>query len=668
MATILIIIGCVIVANGFFCRGLGLREALVYATIPVSLFLVFTTEGLSAFHALAKTPLELCWIIFAIAALLWMTRQRAEQPPGRMFWSNWQGLHRSDQAILCLMFLIVGLVALTALLSAPNTWDAMEYHMPRVVEWITNRGVQLYPTIDRQQLSMPPFNEYVILHFQLLAGSDRFANLAQWLAYAGYILVVSLIAREFGADRTTQILAAVVSATIPTGVLGASGTKNDCMLAYWIATSVLLLLKWKERQDWKLTLGIASALSLAIFSKGTAYVFLPPLILFCFFMWSWKARKPFLLRLPVLALACVVVSGPLWARNHAFSGSVLGLPYFDGAGPVEGRMFGNGHITPARSLANVIRNVGLHLATPSQRINAFTTNALSALIRAVGVDPNDYYQLVRGQSGRFIPFNIEWRLTSEIQAGNQIHFLLFLAAAILCIWKGPAFNRDVPLFAVGIACSFVLYATLLRWAPYNARYQLPVFVLGAAFIAIVLPRVWPGSVIVTIEWLLLLLAIPLAVKNGTRPLIDRTPSIVTTPRERTYFFDFHRDYTDSFIQAARAAAAKDCRSIGIDANQMHFEYPMMALVNRDGQQRQLSYVSVHNPTASYKQPLVADPCVVICLGCAHTPQKWQEYQKQFKTVETYGDILVFSDATMPSGANAFPQSKNSATSTGAAVN
>ena len=642
MATILIVLACAIVANGFFRRGLGLREALIYATIPCSLFLVFTTEGLTVFHALTKPAVAICWTLFALGALVWMRKQPRAQTATREFWPAWQELGPADRWMLYLTGLLVFLVGLTALLSPPNTWDAMEYHMPRVVEWITNRGVQLYPTIDRQQLSMPPFNEYVILHLQLLAGSDRFANMAQWLGYAGYILSVSLIVRELGGGLRAQLIAAIFSATIPTGLLGASGTKNDCTLAYWMATSVFLLLKWKQRQSWMLTLAIAAALSLAVFSKGTAYAFLPPLIFVCFFMWDWKARKAFLWRIPVLALLCLMVSGPLWARNHAFSGSILGLPYFDGAGPVEGRMFGNGHITPARSVANVIRNVGLNLTVPSERVNMMTTRVLSASIRALGVDPNDYYQLIRGQSGRYIPFALEWRLTSEIQDGNQVQFLLLIAAAVLCVWKRQSFNRDVFLLGLGIVGSFILYATLLRWAPYNGRYQLPVFVVGSAFTATVLARVLPRWTTQVAAALPLLIALPISVRNGIRPLVDRTASIVTTPRERIYFYDFHRQYTDSFIQAAGAARANGCRSIGIDANLLHYEYPMMALVNKDGGQRQLSYVSVNNPTAAYKQPTVAEPCTVICLGCTQSQQKRDVYQAQFLNVEQYGDILVFT--------------------------
>ncbi len=641
MPAILVVLACALLALGFIRRGSGLRQTLIYSSIPLSIFIVFSTEALSVFHALTRLWIALIWGLFAVAAFLFSRGPKADQSAPLKPLNLWNDLDRSERWMLGSLTLIAGLVGLTALLSAPNTWDAMEYHMPRVVEWISNRGVQLYPTIDHQQLSMPPFSEYTILHFQLLVGSDRFANLVQWLAYVGCMLAASLIAEELGGDRKTQILTAVICGTIETGILGASGTKNDYTLSYWVATSVLLLLQWKRQQSWALTMAVASALSLSVFTKGTGYAFLPPLVVFCFFMWKWPVQKTFLLRLPVLALVGVMVSGPLWARNHEFSGSILGLPYFDGAGPDEGRMFGNRHITPARSVANVLRNAALNLAVPVGKVNAITTKVFSAAIHALGVEPSDPSQLVLAQSGYLPPFNVEFRAFSETQAGNQLHFVLLIATGALCLWKRKQFSRETLLFTFGIAGSFILYATLLRWSPWNARYQLPVFVLGAALSAIVLVRITPRwtSAIATC---LLLLGFALSVKNSSRPLIDRQYSLLTSPRERTYFFDHHWDSADSFIQAARVASGKSCNSIGIDAHENHFEYPMMALLNRDGRQRSISYVGVHNSTIAYKNFAQVPPCTVVCLSCALKPEQ-ENYQKQFKSMETFGDILVFSD-------------------------
>ena len=304
-------------------------------------------------------------------------------------------------------------------------------------------------------------------------------------------------------------------------------------------------------------------------------------------------------------------------------------------------MYGNSHITPVRSAANVIRNVGLNLAVPIGRVNVLTTKIFSAVIRSMGVEPSDPSQLVLSQIGYLPPFNIEFRPFSEYQAGNQLHFVLMVTAGVFCLWNRKQFSRDVLLFALGIAGSFVLYATLLRWSPWNARYQLPVFVLGAVLSAIVVVRIAPRWT-TAVAAVLLLLGVALSVKNSSRALIDRRYSVITSPRDRTYFFDHHWDSADSFIQAAKAVSGKSCDSIGIDANENHFEYPMMALLNQDGRQRRISYVGVHNATVAYKHSDQTSPCTVVCLGCALKKEQ-EQYQKQFRSMETFGDILVFSD-------------------------
>ena len=75
----------------------------------------------------------------------------------------------------------------TALISPPNNWDSMTYHMSRVEYWIQNKGIHFFTTNNPRQNVLAPFSEFFILHFQILSGSDIFANLVQWIS-----LIISL--------------------------------------------------------------------------------------------------------------------------------------------------------------------------------------------------------------------------------------------------------------------------------------------------------------------------------------------------------------------------------------------------------------------------------------------------------------------------------------------
>jgi len=554
-----------------------------------------------------------------------------------------------DRTALCIAAALVAVIALTALVSAPNTWDAMEYHLPRVVQWMGNRSVHNYPTIDRQQLTMPPMAEYAMLHLYLLYGSDRLVNLVQWLAYVGSILGVCLVVQELGGDRRTQVFSAVLATTVPTAMLAASGAKNDNVLTFWIVLTVYCLLVWRRDQSWWLVAATGASGSLAVFSKGTAYAFLPCLIVTCWMLWDWNARRRFAMRLPAFALLLLSICGPLWSRNYQMSGSILGLPYFDGAGDIEGRKFANSHLGPAQSLAAVARNVSNNLSVPSDRINAVSTRAFSRIIEAIGVDPNDEGQINHFQNGTAIPFQIQWSYRDEILSGNQWNFLLFVLACILYLANYRKMSRDCGWLALGLIGSFAMYSALLRWAPWNGRYQLPVFTLSVVFVALVLTQLWSRTAIRVTMFALLLLSVPLATMNDMRPWISKhglAGTLLETPRDKTYFFDGHQRFAESFIAASNAPAVKSCRSVGLDSTLQHFEYPMMAFVNKDGPGHHFLYLSVNNPTVAYIDEAAPPVCVIVCLRCAGSAEKLRQYGAN-PVVETFGEIVVFSNGGGP---------------------
>ncbi|MGB8478911.1 MAG: glycosyltransferase family 39 protein [Acidobacteriaceae bacterium] len=644
MLAMLPLLAFVLLVAGFRRKRAGWRESLLFASVPWALFLAFITEVLTQFRFLTHLGVALSWLAFALVCLVWMLKTRRASSSEVSPDVQVPPLHWMERVALGVTALILALTALTALVSAPNTWDAMMYHLPRVVEWMSNRGVQFYPTIDRFQLDQPSFAEYAMLHLYLLHGSDRLVALVQWFSYVGCILAASLIAKELGGTRRSQIVAAVFSATIPTAVLEASGTKTELVAAYWIALAVYLLLRWRRNQDWPHAVAIGATLGLAVFTKGTSYAFLPCIVLACGFTWNGRARKGFFLRLPLIAMVGILVCAPMWVRNYRYTGSPLGLPYFDGAGSVEGRTLRNTQVSPAAIVANMARNVALHAGMPSDRINAALTEVFSGFIRAIGVDPNDPRQLSATSFGTTPRFEVRFHPRYEVLAGDPLPLLLLLLAAVLFLRYRSKIGKEVGWLGLGLAGAFVLDSALLRWSEWNARYIIPILVLGAAITAVVLVRVLPRWVVNVSVVLVLLLALPLALMNETRPLITRhglSGSVLPTPRDETYFFDFHREFAASFIAAAGAARGSSCRDIGIDANLLHYEYPMMAMLNPDGVARQIRYVGVENSSVRYVRPSESPVCMVICLGCLHAPKKIAEYSAKLPNVQSFGNVVLF---------------------------
>lgn len=622
------------------------RESLLFASIPWALFLAFITEALTQFRVLTRTGVAWSWLAFAVLCFAWMWRTTRVSESGANIEADDTPLPWFDRTVLVFITVILTLIAITALASAPNTWDAMMYHLPRVVEWMNNRGVQFFPTIDRFQLDQPPFAEYAMLHLYLLYRSDRLVALVQWAGYAGCILAASLIAKELGGSRHSQIVAAVFSAIIPTAVLEASGTKTEIVAAYWIALAVNLMLRWRNSPDWLHAFAIGSTLGLAVFTKGTSYVLLPCIILACGVIWDTTARKRFLFYIPVIAMMGVLVCAPLWVRNYQYTGSPLGLPYFDGAGGLQGRMLRATHITPATILANMARNASLHAGVPNDQINAFSTHFFSGFIHTIGVDPNDPGQLSATSFGYTPRFQVRFDPRYEVLTGDSLPLFLLLLAGFLFLIYRKKIGKETGWLGLGLLGAFILYSALLRWSPWNARYMLPIFVLGASLSAVVLVRTMPRWTVTVLVGLALVYALPLALMNQTRPLVTKhylDGSILTMSRNETYFLDFHQGIAKTYIAAAAAARASDCRTIGLDANHLHFEYPMMALLEHGGIHRQIRYVGVENSSIRYAQPSAPKICMVICLQCLHDSEKIATYSIKLPKVQSFGTVaMLFS--------------------------
>src|SRR4029077_1483632 len=169
------------------------------------------------------------------------------------------------------LVLIVALTGVTALVSPPNNWDSMTYHMSRVVHWIQDRNVSFYPTHILRQDFQNPWAEFAIMHLQILSGGDHFANFVQWFSMIGCLIGVSLLAKQLGGDWQTQLFAAVFAGTIPMGILQSSSTQTDYAVTFWLVcfTYFLISLIRQEQTHWPYALGAGFSLGLAILTKPT---------------------------------------------------------------------------------------------------------------------------------------------------------------------------------------------------------------------------------------------------------------------------------------------------------------------------------------------------------------------------------------------------------------
>ncbi len=304
------------------------RRIVLTASVVWGTFLTGVTECLSYFTRLTFGWVLTLWILACLVAVigyLWLGHGKP-LPEGGLTLSA----EKRARFPLFLLILIgggaaiAGCLAVIALAAPPNTWDSMTYHMPRVSHWIQNESVAFYPTNIIRQLHQPPWAEYAILHLQLLSGGDAFANMVSWFSMIGSTIAVSLIAQQLGADLRGQAFAAIIAVTIPIGILEASGTQNDYVVSFWLACCIYYLLAYRARPSWSNALIAGASLGLALLTKGTAYVFVFPFLLW-FGIWGirtlcWQLWKPAL----AMLLPALAINISFYLRNLLLFGNPLG--------------------------------------------------------------------------------------------------------------------------------------------------------------------------------------------------------------------------------------------------------------------------------------------------------------------------------------------------------
>jgi hypothetical protein len=644
----------------FLGRGIAARPAFLHAATAWGVAVVAFTEGLGAVHLLTRGALFVAWAALALAVAALDRRALALGARRVRAWRlelplELSRLGRFDRALLAGIALVGAIVAVVGIACPPNVWDVMEYHLPRVVMWLSNRSVSFYPTPNYCQLVHAPFAEFAMLHLDVLWGGDRAANFVDFFGLFGCTVGASWLAALLGAGRRGQLLAAVACVTIPESVLEASGAMNTCVVSFWLLVTVAFIRAYRDRPTWLEAATVGAAAGLSLLTKGVAWAFLPTLALAFLFMLPPASLLSLLRRGPGMAALGAVLNLPQALRARDLTGHLLGAPFADGGPwltyPVE-------HKTFAGFIANCLRNFSLHLSVHNGRLTQTFEHLIRAAIRAIGQDPDDPGAVFLGSSyGAIAHFSIPAYARSEIVTGNLVTLLLMLAAMGWAFWRWRrAGRRDPWLCSAGILAGFAFFCLMLRWQVWSSRFQLPLFVVAAAPIGLFLEersvRAQAVVALLLIGW-----AASIAMANDTRSLVPSPPGKmpdVYHPRDELYFSDGHRAIMKGQIDLARAANQTSCSDVAFDSYSSRpaaeltegpdsfFIYPLMALTG-SGTERRAWYEGVQNLSIKYVEASPHPPaCMVICLDCAQVPDKMSAYARRGLHPQVFGRDVLFS--------------------------
>lgn len=609
------------------------RSAFIKTSVIHGVIIAVITEILSWSKLLSFSYIVIWWaalavinsLILALAILSLKFSIDIIQVKHRL--SNFLKTQNSINIIaIAGVILIIGICLLTALVVPPHNYDSMTYHLPRVMHWIQNQSVAHYPTHNLRQISFPPAASYIVTHWQILSGSDRFANCVQWLAFFGSAIGTSLIAKQLGRSQA-QAITALVCVSIPMAIMQSTTPQTDLVVSFWLVCFAYFIFRnpiyTNSDYFW-----LSASWGLAILTKPTGIIFGIPLLAvigiriianYLDYQKPWKSISRSIFFTGVILFASISLSLPSYGRNLQTFGTLLGID--------TGTR--NTNIGLTQLASNWLRNVALNLPLPG--FWKLVENIHKYILK---IDVNSLETSLNG--GKSFDFNYLWwkiTLPDENYVGNPVHLiLLFLAMLTFMLYLRK--NRElsaVLLLAIGNGTGFILFCLLLKWQEWGNRLLLPFFILSSPVIGYFISR----FIFTSLQRILAILLIFMAVLYSFNPLYTLSESLnvrfynisnieyrLKTNPQDNYFLGVGILLKESYLKLIDRAVNENCYSLGLDTGEDDWEYPIWALMKSQNSLVKIKHVNVQNESKK-TSPEFADSevCAIFKIRGANTIYK-----------------------------------------------
>lgn len=582
----------------FLIKGQAKRIAFLYSLVVLVFMAVVYVELGSFFSIIGLGSIVMFWlsILVILVAVYWWNNR------GFVFYSPIALCYRSKTAWLCFCVMIVFLLvtAMLAWVAPPNTWDAMTYHLSRVMHWIQNKTVAFYPTHITRQLFVFPLAEYLILHCQLLAGTDRFANFVQWFSMVGSLVGVSLIAKQLGGTLKTQWFAVVLLITLPAGILQSTSTQTDYVVTFWVITCIVLVLRLLKRFFWIDALMLSLVLGLGCLAKGSFLIwvvfFIVAVVVQCA-RYGWKKALGLLLG---VMLSLMLILGPHLIRLHDYKNNKGGWVALD--------YLKNDAMSVPLFTSNLVRHLSMHAALPSQYWNnKVVRQGVVGFHQLLGLKPDDPRITAAGNS-YYVFFQI-----GEDEASNFFHmlFLVFSVLIMLVLWR--KIPHDLKMYLLFLMGSLVVFCVFTKWQPWVARFHLPWFVALCPWLACIWEKVGSRKAIVLWIVLTVVVHLPWLFGNNIKKVFSKKHTVFSLEREIQYFMKSFSLHPSTVQKVPPLLAKHGCQHIGLIIGEDTWEYPWWVGFNRLGlKDLRIEHINVDNGSKTYPYPLgVFQPCAII---------------------------------------------------------
>ncbi len=612
------------------------------------------TELCSLARLLNSPGIALVWTIANGGILFALVRLAGRRGVtlGQMIRTSWTQARAVDlsswpwdaRCYLGVTVALVGFLLAIALTFATTNWDALNYHLPRIMHWAQQGSVDHFPTNNSRHLEFGPWSGFLSLHLYLLTGDDRLINVVQWSAMIGSLVLVFFVVKELTFDhlslsqqRRISAFTCLLTATLPIGLVQCMNPQNDYVAAFWLCCLVcfVLALRRDTSNSWYM-LGAGLAAGVGALAKATTYLYAGPLIIAFAIWWLWQ-RFPLQQKIKLAGIFCAAFfllnSGHI-LRNVSVFGAPLGSRHILS---IER----NSRITVSGTAANLVRNLSLHGNTP---VPTLTYAAYALFDRLHGWtgrafdDPEISYHIPGyfWLPPRFAVF--------DSYASAPFHATLILLALALACARPRCFHAALR-HAAWIVVSFLIFCAFLRWQYWHTRLHLAYFVLLMPVVGWILVERLPRFTIPVIAAGVVSFGCYTLAQNSSRPFLNL--EFATLPRERQYLFAHAPGMTEPTKQLATAIVNSGCTNVGLKLDFDAGEYPLWVMLRNRGFTGVLHHVYVENESRNLPSRY-PEPEIVIVSSALSMPSAIKD---MFPVSTAFGRFTVMSKRSLVPNSN-----------------
>ena len=454
--------------NSFFNHQQIIRNNIYF----ISLSLI-TSELLSIFQLFNIEVIRLSLLFLLITYLIY-NRNRISAK------GLFNKIRLSYINLFTLFFIFI--ISYSSIRYFPTNFDSNVYHLPRIIIWLQNSNLNHFATPVYRMVYQPYLSEVI---FALVYSSYgpitliRFWSVVMLIQLFHSLSYLSSVLPVY--YRLNRIQLSSVLLLCWSIILASTISLSDLQLLVFLVNIVSFTISFYYQKNIKSIHLLLVSVMLGFLTKGTFGIYFVCFLVFAMFKILIRGELgQFCLILVknlktnfLLTIYCILLVLPTIARNIFTSGSILGTS------KEETLLYQNEPITLETGFSNTLKNLFMHSAVPSDKINDFNLKIVHKIHNFLHL-PN-VNSLNNNWSG--LPYSIN-KHTKEFvtpeHIPNALLFYMSLVFGVIAVFKlvfRKLLFKESELFVkyTLICVTFLLFfSLLLKWQPWHTRLLLPI--------------------------------------------------------------------------------------------------------------------------------------------------------------------------------------------------